>query len=244
MVKDRVTLATLVVFPLIFSILLPLVFIIVATTPEVTQTIDGIDAFLAVLPSSLIPDYLPASNYAMYAIANFVPLPLFVTVPVMISNVIASTAFIGEKRTAHIGRLDLHADYLQGTHSRQRSRCLHSGDDHRVDRDFDLPDRFHRDGVVAPPTICPAFVALALVSVRNLPAHYVFVHSLGIYDVADTQNRQSSTVDGCDHYFSSDCAAYFSSERITDFQHASSDGGELAFIIDRYCVVFSGCKAS
>lgn len=47
MVKDKVTLTTLVVFPLIFSILLPLVFIIVATTPEVTQTIDGIDAFLA-----------------------------------------------------------------------------------------------------------------------------------------------------------------------------------------------------
>lgn len=97
MVKNKVTLTTLVVFPLIFSILLPLVFIIVATTPEVTQTIDGIDAFLAVLPSSLTPDYLPASNHAMYAIANFVPLPLLVMVPVMISNVIASTAFIGEK---------------------------------------------------------------------------------------------------------------------------------------------------
>lgn len=97
LVKDKSLLLSILIVPIIFSIVLPLILLLLGTRQEVSSSIIGLNSFLEEFKIIRYPNYITSVTLPLYTIFAYFFLPLFMLLPVMISTVLASTSFIGEK---------------------------------------------------------------------------------------------------------------------------------------------------
>ncbi|UQS81555.1 ABC transporter permease subunit [Bombilactobacillus folatiphilus] len=95
--KDKATLTSLFIIPIIFSIILPLLIIIGGTRNALIQNVSGINQFLGNLSVKFLPNNISHSQIGTYALFIYFFIPLFLLIPIIVSTVIASTSFVGEK---------------------------------------------------------------------------------------------------------------------------------------------------
>ncbi len=95
MKNDKATFIPLLIFPLIFSVFLPLVLLLGGINNPFTK--GDMRAFVENMQAIIIPKGLPTGTEGVYAILLFFLLPLFMTIPVILSTVLASSSFVGEK---------------------------------------------------------------------------------------------------------------------------------------------------
>ncbi|WP_241959047.1 ABC transporter permease [Staphylococcus capitis] len=95
--NDKGAIASLLIVPFIFSVLLPLIVIIGGSNNLLVNFIGGIKLFTEQLPSNFLPSNLDNSQTMTYAILMYFFVPLFLLIPVMISTIISTSSFTGEK---------------------------------------------------------------------------------------------------------------------------------------------------
>ncbi|CAD0142693.1 ABC transporter permease subunit [Streptococcus thermophilus] len=97
LVTDRGLLISLLTVPIIFSIILPILLLLLGTSQEVSTSIVGLNTFIEKFKVIDYPKYLTMETLPLYAVFTYFFLPLFMLLPIMISTVLASSSFIGEK---------------------------------------------------------------------------------------------------------------------------------------------------
>lgn len=95
--NDKATLAPLLILPIMFSVILPSLLIFGGVRNVLINNIGGVSQFLKNFKSDLIPSNISAENIGLYALLIFFFMPLFLLIPIMISTVLASSSFVGEK---------------------------------------------------------------------------------------------------------------------------------------------------
>lgn len=97
LLKDRGLLASLLIIPIIFSVVLPMLLLILGVNQGITSSIVGLNNFIEQFKIIDYPDYLTKETLPLYTIFAYFFLPLFMLIPIMLSTVLASNSFIGEK---------------------------------------------------------------------------------------------------------------------------------------------------
>ena len=95
--NDKGTIASLLIVPFIFSVFLPLIIILGGSNNVMVNFIGGVKIFTEQLPSNFIPLNLNEGQVMVYAILMYFFVPLFLLIPVMISTIISTSSFTGEK---------------------------------------------------------------------------------------------------------------------------------------------------
>lgn len=95
--NDKASLAPLLILPIMFSIILPSILIFGGVRNVLINNVGGVSQFLENFKSDLIPSNISAENIGLYALLIFFFMPLFLLIPIMISTVLASSSFVGEK---------------------------------------------------------------------------------------------------------------------------------------------------
>lgn len=95
--NDKGAIASLLIVPFIFSVVLPLIVIIGGSNNILVNSIGGVKLFTEQLPSNFISYNLNESQTMTYAILMYFFVPLFLLIPVMISTIISTSSFTGEK---------------------------------------------------------------------------------------------------------------------------------------------------
>ncbi|MDI9232126.1 ABC transporter permease [Staphylococcus caprae] len=95
--NDKGAIASLLIVPFIFSVLLPLFVIIGGSNNLLVNFIGGVKLFTEQLPSNFLPHNLDKGQTMTYAILMYFFVPLFLLIPVMISTIISTSSFTGEK---------------------------------------------------------------------------------------------------------------------------------------------------
>lgn len=95
--SDKGAIASLLIVPFIFSVLLPLIVIIGGSNNLLVNFIGGVKLFTEQLPSNVLPYDLNEGQTITYAILMYFFVPLFLLIPVMISTIISTSSFTGEK---------------------------------------------------------------------------------------------------------------------------------------------------
>lgn len=95
--KDRSLLLTVLLLPLIFSVILPVLLLLLGTNEGVTSSIAGMTNFLKNLTQISYPSHLTGTGIILYAIFIYFFLPFFLLIPVMIATTLAATSLVGEK---------------------------------------------------------------------------------------------------------------------------------------------------
>lgn len=95
--NDKSVLAPLLILPLMFSVILPLLLIFGGVRNSLVNNVGGISAFLSNVRTDLIPNNISQENMGIYALLIYFFIPLFLLIPIMISTVLASSSFVGEK---------------------------------------------------------------------------------------------------------------------------------------------------
>ena len=97
LLKDKGLIFSLVIVPIIFSMLLPILIFLVGTRKEVMASISGIKVFLDSFKILSYPSFITEKTLPLYAVFTYFFLPFFMLIPVMISTVLSSNSLIGEK---------------------------------------------------------------------------------------------------------------------------------------------------
>lgn len=97
LVNDRGLMFSLLIIPIIFSIVLPILLFILGTRKEVSASIVCLNTFIEQFKMIKYPDYLTRGTVPFYVIFTYFFLPLFMLLPIIISTVLSSSSFIGEK---------------------------------------------------------------------------------------------------------------------------------------------------
>lgn len=95
--NDKATMLTICIFPLIFCVVLPLILLIGGADNLLTSSLGGLTEFTKHLSINVAPSNIARGSESLYAILMYFFIPLFLLIPIMISNVIASSSFVGEK---------------------------------------------------------------------------------------------------------------------------------------------------
>lgn len=95
--NDKGAISSLLIVPFIFSVLLPLIVIIGGSNNLLVNFIGGVKLFTEQLPSNVLPYDLSEGQTMTYAILMYFFVPLFLLIPVMISTIISTSSFTGEK---------------------------------------------------------------------------------------------------------------------------------------------------
>ena len=95
--KDGALIFTLLIIPVLFSVIFPLLLFLFGTRKELTVGIAGLTSFLGQIKVIGIPDNIRQDAAPLYAIFTYFFLPLFMLIPVTIATILASSSFIGEK---------------------------------------------------------------------------------------------------------------------------------------------------
>ncbi len=95
--NDKTTVVTICIFPLIFCVVFPLILLIGGADNVLTSSLSGLTEFTRHLSINIVPSNLARGSESLYAVLMYFFIPLFLLIPIMISNVIASSSFVGEK---------------------------------------------------------------------------------------------------------------------------------------------------
>ena len=92
-VSNKSLLTGLVIVPLIFTLVLPVIFILLLYfVPDQTGEMEQM---LALLPASMVSDDMSRTIYVM--LFNFIMPMFFILIPVLASTIMAASSFVGEK---------------------------------------------------------------------------------------------------------------------------------------------------
>lgn len=94
---DKTAMVPLVVLPLLLCVILPLLVVCLGSQSIVVNGISGVSLFAknARLPFGV--HGIPQRDQVVYMILMYFFAPMFLLIPVMVSNVVASSSFVGEK---------------------------------------------------------------------------------------------------------------------------------------------------
>jgi len=96
--KSKQAVLPMIIVPLIFVVALPVIITLIASTSSLSiVTSGGPETFLKNFPAQLIPQEFNERQKTVYAILLYFFTPFFLFIPVMVSNIIASYSFAGEK---------------------------------------------------------------------------------------------------------------------------------------------------
>jgi len=96
LMKSSQALVPMILVPLIFVIVLPVVLSLSSANPSMYMG-GGTEQFLKHFPEKLFPGAFDAKQKILYAMFVYFFAPLFLIIPVLVSSVIASNSFAGEK---------------------------------------------------------------------------------------------------------------------------------------------------
>ena len=96
-VRNKQLLASLVVVPLVFAVVLPAGIILLGKSGILTSTVSGLQSFLDNLPPGVAPASYTPEQTVVYAVIVYFLAPFFLMIPVMIASVTASSSLVGEK---------------------------------------------------------------------------------------------------------------------------------------------------
>ncbi|MBA8760070.1 ABC transporter permease subunit [Staphylococcus coagulans] len=95
--NDQGAVVSMLVVPFIFSVVLPLLVILGGASNVLINFIGGIRVFTEQLPANILPTNISESHAMIYAILMYFFIPFFLLIPVMISTILSSSSFTGEK---------------------------------------------------------------------------------------------------------------------------------------------------
>lgn len=90
--KDSATLSTMILIPLLFGIMIPILLICLGTDNPLVKSLGGMQLILNAAVSSV-----NAGSEVLYMILMYFFIPVFMLLPTMISNVTAAASFVGER---------------------------------------------------------------------------------------------------------------------------------------------------
>lgn len=96
-INDKAILFSLCILPLIFSLILPLLILLMGSSNVFISSVGGLNEFIENVDISSFPSDIKAGSEPLYAILMYFFIPLFLLIPVMIATVIASSSFVGER---------------------------------------------------------------------------------------------------------------------------------------------------
>lgn len=88
---------SVLVIPFIFSILLPLLVIVGGTNNTLVNFIGGIHIFIEQLPNDIFPINISKNNAIIYAVLMYFFIPFFLLIPVIVSTILSTSSFTGER---------------------------------------------------------------------------------------------------------------------------------------------------
>lgn len=95
--RNKQVLASLIVVPLVFAVLLPAAIILLGGSGILTSTIAGLQGFLDNLPHGVAPSRYTPDQTVVYAVIVYFLAPFFLVIPVMAASITASSSLVGEK---------------------------------------------------------------------------------------------------------------------------------------------------
>lgn len=95
--NDQGALIPMIIIPFLFSVLLPLLIILGGSNNVLVNFIGGVRVFIEQLPATVLPHTINDSYRITYAIFMYFFIPFFILIPVLISTILASSSFTGEK---------------------------------------------------------------------------------------------------------------------------------------------------
>ena len=100
-VSNKSLLTGLIIVPLIFTVVLPLIFILILYFAP--DQMDDMEQMLALLPASIMSDDMSRTVFVM--LFNYVMPMFFILIPVMASTIMAASSFVGEKEKSTLETL-------------------------------------------------------------------------------------------------------------------------------------------
>ena len=99
--QDKTLVASLLTLPVILGIIFPMIFIALGYNKSFLLGTDKV-SFMTKQFVDIIPARISGNTRTLYIIFMYLFLPLFLIIPISISNVIASSSFVGEKENKTI----------------------------------------------------------------------------------------------------------------------------------------------
>lgn len=95
--RNKQALASLLVVPVMFVVILPTVVLLLAREPGFADSMDDIRPLIEAMPSGTLPEGLDELQTMVYIVIAFMMAPFFLLIPVMVASVTASSSVVGEK---------------------------------------------------------------------------------------------------------------------------------------------------
>ncbi len=96
-VRNSQLIASLVIVPLVFAVLIPGSVILLGTSGVLGSTVAGLQSFLDNLPQGIVPADYTVEQTVIYTVIVYFLAPFFLVIPVMTASITASSSFVGEK---------------------------------------------------------------------------------------------------------------------------------------------------
>lgn len=98
LIKSKQAIYPMLLVPMIFIVLLPTILIITSSASNISMFTSGnAEQFIRNFPVKLFPRAFDQKQQIVYAMIVYFFAPLFLIIPVMVSSIIASNSFAGEK---------------------------------------------------------------------------------------------------------------------------------------------------
>lgn len=95
--KDSATLSTMILIPLLFGIMIPILLICLGTDNPLVKSLGGMQLILNAASSNAAVSSVNAGSEVLYMILMYFFIPVFMLLPTMISNVTAAASFVDER---------------------------------------------------------------------------------------------------------------------------------------------------
>lgn len=96
-INDKTMIISLMIIPVMFSIILPILIISLGFNSGIVNSLSGLNAFTHFVIKNNIGGNLNMEGKIIYSVFQYFFIPLFLLIPLLIDTVLASTGFIGEK---------------------------------------------------------------------------------------------------------------------------------------------------
>jgi ABC-type Na+ efflux pump permease subunit len=96
-IQDKGILIPILIVPMIFSLVLPIVIFSFDINDKLMTSVSGLSDFFKQLKLLPHPIFITDHLLPLYAVLVYLFLPLFMIIPIMLATVFASTSFLGEK---------------------------------------------------------------------------------------------------------------------------------------------------
>lgn len=95
--RNKQALASLLVVPAMFVIILPTVVLLLARQPAFLESMSDIQPLIEAMPAGQLPPGMDDVQTMLYIVIAFMMAPFFLLIPVMVASITASSSVVGEK---------------------------------------------------------------------------------------------------------------------------------------------------